>query len=109
MPRLARIVGPLNKKLEKGEADHFGVLKDEEYQPIQKLWDRLLSTPILALHVLGRPYILDTDICNVPVGCTLLQEQADGRKYKPNGYWSRYLTRDERKYTITEKERLAVV
>lgn len=61
---------------------------------------KLISPPILALHYTGGHYSLDTDACEVQVGCILLQGQSDKTK-KPIGYWSRSHTEAEIAYDTT--------
>ena len=108
VPNFARIATPLNQKLEKDQPTKFGHLTDEEREAFEELKRRLTSPPILALPKQKGYYKLDTDACDHQVGCTLLQDQEDAG-YVPIGYWSRALTKQERDYTTTEKECLAIV
>ena len=108
VPNFARIATPLNRKLEKGQPFNFEVLTDPEYAAFEELKRRLVSPPILALPKRDGQYKLDTDACDTQVGSTLLQDQGGG-DFHPVGYWSRALTKQEREYTTTEKECLAIV
>ena len=86
----------------------FGDLTDEERGALEELKRRLTSPPILALPKQREYYKLDTEACDLQVGCTLLQDQG-GAGYVPIGHCSRALTKQERDYTTTEKECLAIV
>ena len=108
VPNFARIATPLNRKLEKGQPFNFETLTDAEYAAFEELKRRLVSPPILALPKRDGQYKLDTDACDTQVGSTLLQDQGGG-EFHPVGYWSRALTKQERDYTTTEKECLAIV
>lgn len=69
----ARIVAPLNQKLKKNPPTHFGTLSADELVATHKPQDKLVTPSILALPLLGIHYTLDTNVCNVRVGCVLLQ------------------------------------
>ncbi|CAN8067637.1 unnamed protein product [Agarophyton chilense] len=104
----ARIAAPLNSKLEKNKPFNFETLTDTEHEAFEKLRQRLIRPPILAISRQDMPYVLDTDACDIQVGCVLLQKQPDG-DLLPIGDWSRSLNKAERSYSTTERECLAVV
>ena len=108
VPNFSRIAAPLNKKLKKGEPQHFDHLTDEELSAMKDLQDKLITPPVLALPRPNGRITIDTDACAYQVGCVLLQEQED-QTVKPIGYWSRSLTDAERRYDTTQRECLAVV
>ena len=108
MPNFARMSAPLNKKLEKGQPAKFDELNAEETKAFEDLKGLLIAPPVLALPKAEGKYTVDTDACDLQVGCVLLQEQEDGTN-RPVGYWSRTLTKPEKAYTVTERECLAVV
>ena len=108
VPKFARIATPLNCKLEKEKPTKFGDLTDEESEALEELKRRLTSPPILALPKQKGYYKLDTDACEHQVGCTLLHDQGESG-YVPMGYWIRALKKQERDYTTTENECLAIV
>lgn len=72
------------------------------------LHEKLISTPVLALPYTGGHNTLDTDACNVQVGCVQLQEQPDSTKILA-AYWSPSLAKVERAYNTTQKECLAIL
>lgn len=66
----------------------------------------LISPPVLALpNSTGH---IDTDACDVPTGCKLLQEKPQ-KTVMPIGYWSTSHTDAERLYETTEQKCLAIV
>ena len=103
-----KIANPLNRKLRKGEKPTWSKLTDEEQLAFETLKEALTSPLILALPRAGFPYILDTDACDVHVGCVLQQEQPEG-KPRPVGFWSRSLSQAECNYDTTNKACLAIV
>lgn len=86
VPRFARIGAPLRKKLKSDQPTHFGVLSADEPKAMHELQDKLVSSPILALIYAWSRWNIDTDTCNVQLGCVLIQEQPDGAS-KPVRYW----------------------
>lgn len=79
------------------EADHaFKTLKQQ-----------LTSAPLLASPDFSRPFFIQTDASDVGIGAVLFQED-DGFEH-PIAYASRSLSKTERKFTVTEKECLAVL
>lgn len=75
---------------------------------MKSLKDALISPPVLALPGSAGHLILDTEACNVQVGCVLQQEQPD-KVIQTIGYWSRSLTDAKRQYDTTQRECLAIV
>ena len=104
----AKIAYPLNQLLRKGESPQLGEFTTEQLEAFEKLRQKLLDPPILALPRADGRFTLDTDASNYQIGCTLLQDQPDGSKH-PIGYWSRGLTSAEKNYSTTEQECLAIV
>ncbi|MCG8079018.1 MAG: reverse transcriptase, partial [Candidatus Thiodiazotropha taylori] len=105
IPGFATICKPLHRLTEK---DHPFVWSDECQTAFETIKTLLTSAPILSYPLPGgQPFILDCDASNVGVGAVLHQLQ-DGEE-KVIGYFSRCLSRAERKYCTTRKELLAVV
>ena len=67
----------------------------------------LVSSPILQLPNLNKPFIVRTDASELGIGAILLQDY-DGNKF-PVAYASRKLLPRECKYSTIEKECLALV
>lgn len=73
----------------------------------QILKERLVSAPILASPDFDRPFVIQTDASDVGLGAVLFQE-VEGFEH-PIAYASRTLTKAEQKYSVTERECLAVL
>lgn len=80
---------------------------DEAENAFQLLKERLVSAPILTTPRWDKPFFIQTDASDVGIGAVLFQE--DGGFEHPVAYASRKLTKAERKYTVTERECLAVL
>ena len=94
--------------LRKGESPQLGEFTTEQLDAFEKLRQKLLDPPILALPRADGRFTQDSDASNYQIGCTLLQDQPDGSKH-PIGYWSRGQTSAEKNYSTTEQECLAIV
>ena len=72
-----------------------------------KLKNLLTQAPVLSYPEPSSSFILDTDASGVGLGAVLSQVQ-DGQE-KVIGYYSRTLSKSERRYCVTRRELLAVV
>ncbi len=70
--------------------------------------ERLSQAPILVKAQVEHPFILTTNASDIHVGVVLNQVQTDGEN-KPVGYFSKKLNSCESRYSVTDKEVLAVV
>ena len=104
----AQVARPLATMTSSKRPDRWGTLSDEASGAFEELKRRLTEAPILARPRRHGAYTLDTDASAGQVGAVLLQEQPD-QFTRPVGYWSRSLDADERNYSTTERECLAVV
>lgn len=73
-----------------------------------KIKEALVSAPILARPDFQKRFSLQCDASDVGVGCVLTQEGDDGNEVVI-AFASRTLSQQEKKYTVTEKECLAVL
>ena len=98
------IAKPLLKLTENG-------VKFEWDDDCEAAFDRLkcamISAPVLAYPSLTGEFLLDTDASGVGIGAVLSQVQ-NGEE-KVIGYFSRTLSKSERRYCVTRRELLAVV
>ncbi len=99
-----KIAAPLNKLMCK---DTPFLWDDECEMAFKKLRDGLCSPPILAYPDFSLPFLLTTDASDGAIGGILGQIQ-DGKE-RVIHYTGRSLTPCEKKYSITEKEGLAIV
>ena len=68
----------------------------------------LTNQPFLLLPKFDQPFVLETDACDYAVGAILLQDDPDG-KPRPVAYFSKSLTKIQRRYSTSENELLAIV
>jgi Reverse transcriptase (RNA-dependent DNA polymerase)/RNase H-like domain found in reverse transcriptase len=102
VPGFAKIAGPLNQMLRKGESPQLGKLSVEQLQAFESLRAKLLHPPVLALPRKQGRYILDTDASDHQIGSCLNQEHPDGLRH-PIGIWSGSLNTAERNNSTTER------
>ena len=77
-------------------------------QAFRELKQALTTAPVLAYPDYTRPFILCTDASQVAIGAVLEQVGTSGFRH-PVAYFSRTLNVTQRKYTVSEKECLALV
>lgn len=106
VPNFATVAAPLSDLTKKGVPNKFE-WKQECENAFKTLKSMLLSSPILRLPDLSKSFILRTDASNHGVGAVLMQIH-DGKKY-PVAYASRKLIEREQRYSVIEKECLAIV
>jgi hypothetical protein len=70
----AKIAHPLDQLLRKRESPKLGVLTQEQLEAFEKLRQKLLDPPILALPRAEENFSLDTDASNYQIGGTYLQD-----------------------------------
>ena len=104
IPSFAKIAAPLTSLQSK--IVKF-IWTPECQQAFELLKLKLTSTPVLIKADLGKAFELHTDASDCHVGAVLMQREDDG--LHPIGYFSKKLTRCERKYSVTDKEALGIV
>ena len=105
IPNFATVCKPLHQLTEKNNCFAWTEKCQNAFDNLKKL---LTSAPILSYPLLqGQRFLIDCDASNVGVGAVLSQIQ-DGEE-KVISYFSKCLSRTERKYCTTRKELLAVV
>ena len=104
VPSFAELAAPLHRLLNKGER----YLWNEECEvAFRQLKQKLVKTPVLAYPNPNRPFIVDVDASGYGIGGVLSQVQ-NGLE-RPIAYFSRALTKTERRYCVTRRELLALV
>ena len=88
----ATIAKPLHQATEK---KHGFKWTEQCTQTFNQLKDCLTSSPILVMPDWTKPFILDTDACDVGIGAILFQCNPDGNKHVI-AYASRLLTKPKR-------------
>ncbi|MCG8044300.1 MAG: DDE-type integrase/transposase/recombinase [Candidatus Thiodiazotropha taylori] len=106
----SKICIPLNKLLKKEKKHKFapGDWNTECENSFQTLKYALTSPPILGYPDMNLPFILSTDSSGSAIGYILGQKDKNGREFVV-AYGGRALRPDEKKWTVTEQECLAVI
>ena len=106
IPNFAAVAVPLTDCTKKGEPKviRWG---DSQEQAFQALKGKLASSPILQLPDLNKSFTLRTDASDTGVGAVLFQGKA-GELF-PVAYASKKLNKSQRRYSVMERECLAVV
>ena len=108
VPNFARVAAPLNKLLEKRQGPQFDPLTAKQREAFNLLKKALAEPQVLRLPRQDLPFSVDKDACEYQIGCALMQQHEDGKRYSM-GFWSSTLSPTERNYSVGEKEWLAVV
>lgn len=104
VPHFASASAPLSDLLKKNKKWSW---TDDQEKAFRELKDVLVSAPVLTCPDFSRPFILQTDSSSIGLGAILSQVFEDGEK--PIAYASRSLTKNERNFSVTEQECLAVL
>ena len=100
VPNLSVLIQPLNDLTRSDVPFHWTQTEEEAFIKVK---DVLTKAPVLAYFDAGKQLVVQCDASSRGIGAALLQ---DGR---PISYASRALTDTEGRYSIMEKEMLAVV
>ena len=106
IPHYSTIVSPLTNLLKKNMPDKI-VWGDDQERSFQTIKSHLLSEPVLKLPDLGKPFVIRTDASDVGMAACILQEY-DSILF-PVVFASKKFCPAETRYTISERECLAVV
>lgn len=104
IPGFSTIIAPLTALLKKGRNWSWTEECDVALRTIK---ERLISAPILSRPDFNLPFYVQTDASAYGLGAVLSQHHPDGEYVIC--YLSRSLTRNERNYSTTERECLAVL
>ena len=106
IPTFAAIAAPLSDLTKKGFPERVRWDEPQE-KAFVTLRESLLRRPVLRLSDHAKAFVLCTDAANCGLGAALMQEHHE--KYYPVAYGSKKLTSAERRYSILEKEWIAIV
>lgn len=81
---------------------------DECQTAFETLRENLMSSPVLVSYQPELPLVLVTDASDECVGGVLHQIQPD-KSARPLGYYSKKISQCEQRYSVTDKEALAVI
>lgn len=104
IPNFSTLTAPMTNLLRKNEPF---VWTEECSKSLASIKDHLISAPILTCPDFTKKFYVQTDASDFGLGAVLTQIQDEGEKVIC--YLSRSLTKVERRYSITEKECLAVL
>lgn len=108
VPNFSNIAGPLNKLTSTSKKHKTEFLWTKEADDsFTKLKECLISAPILSCPNFDLPFEVHTDASDYGIGA-LLTQTIDGIEH-PIAYMSKSLSKQERNYSITEREALAVL
>ena len=100
----AEIIEPLNRLLKKNKKWEWGI---EQTEAFEKMKEYLTSAPMLTCSDFSQPYQLETDASDTGLRAVLTQTINETSHVIT--YASRNLNSAETRYSISEKECLAVV
>lgn len=107
IPNFSSLASPLNKLTSQGKnAPPFAWTKEAD-DAFRKLRNHLISAPILSCPDYSKPFMVHTDASDYGIGAVLTQS-LDGVE-KVIAYMSKSLSKQERNYSATEREALAVL
>lgn len=104
VPNFSSLTAPLCNLLKKNIPFIWDDLCDNAFRLLK---DHLISAPVLSCPNFDLPFLIQTDASDFGLGAVLTQV-VDGVE-KVISYLSRSLTKNERKFSVTEKECLAVL
>lgn len=105
VPDYATILAPVTALLKRGTKFDWDEKCEEAWG---KLKGFLTSAPVLSCPNFDLPFVVQTDASDFGLGAVLSQTDVNGGEHVV-AYLSRSLTKAERKYSVTEKECLAVI
>ena len=105
VPQFATVTKPLTRLLSKEVRFKWD---SEEDQAFNKVKQMLAEYPCLSIPHWSKCFHIDTDASGVATGAILYQLDDQGRK-NPIHYYSKTLSRDQVKWSATERELLAIV
>ncbi|KAK9709956.1 RNase H-like domain found in reverse transcriptase [Popillia japonica] len=105
IPNFSTVIQPLTELLHKNTKFCWIARQEEAFKKVK---EHLISAPVLSCPNFDLPFIVQTDASAYGIGAVLTQNYADQGE-KVICYLSRSLTKQERKFSTTERECLAVL
>ncbi|GKA84695.1 reverse transcriptase domain-containing protein [Tanacetum coccineum] len=99
-----KIARPITKLLEKDTPFEFD---DECQRAFESLKEKLTCAPVIVSPIWNLPFELMCDASDFAIGAVLGQK--DGKNFHPIYFASKTLNPAQQKYTVTEKELMAIV
>lgn len=108
IPHFSTITAPITELIKGRRKSQKIQWSDAAERSFQSIKQALVAAPVLAAPDFDQPFIIQSDASDVGVGAVLVQEDSAGNEI-PIAFASRTLSAAERKYSVTEKECLAVL
>ncbi|KAG5887326.1 hypothetical protein JTB14_009020 [Gonioctena quinquepunctata] len=105
IPNFSSVIQPLTELLEKNAKF---VWTPRQETALREVKEHLISAPVMACPNFDLPFIVQTDASAYGIGAVLTQNHPEVGK-RVVSYLSRSLTKQERKFSSTERECLAVI
>lgn len=107
VPNFAKLAKPLTDLTRKDlpNAVHWDQACEQAFQSLK---DKLTSQPILYAPDFNKTFVVQTDASNFGIGAVLSQTGKDGKEH-PVAYISRKLSEREQRFSVPEKEALAII
>ncbi|KAG5862597.1 hypothetical protein JTB14_017174 [Gonioctena quinquepunctata] len=105
IPNFSTVIQPLTKLLKKNTKF---VWTPRQEAALREVKEHLISAPVMACRNFDLPFIVQTDASGYGIGAVLTQNHPDVGE-RVVSYLSRSLTKQERKFSTTERECLAVI
>ncbi len=106
IPQFSSIAQPLTELTKKFQSNTID-WKPEHQKAFDKIKELIASKPILKLPDLSKPFFVQTDASDYGAGAALIQEH-EGVKH-PVAFFSKKFSPTELRYSVIEKECLAVI
>ncbi|KAG5891318.1 hypothetical protein JTB14_036886 [Gonioctena quinquepunctata] len=105
IPNFSTVIQPLTELLKKNTKF---VWTPRQEAALREVKEHLISAPVMACPNFDLPFIVQTDASGYGIGAVLTQNHPDVGE-RVVSYLSRSLTKQERKFSTTERECLAVI
>lgn len=106
IPDFSKVIAPISDLISKAKKTIKWTKEAEE--AFQQLKASLISEPVLVSPDFDREFTIQCDASDVGIAGVLTQEDEEGHE-RVISYYSKKLTKPEKKYTVTEKECFAVM
>lgn len=104
IPDYSTLTAPITKLLRKNSKFLWTDECDDAFRTLKQI---LISAPVLSCPDFSLPFVIQCDASGYGLGAVLTQQHVDGERVV--AYISRSLTKNERNFTVTERECLAVL
>lgn len=108
LPFFSNLTAPMTSLMKGKRKSQKLIWSSEAEESFRKIKEALVSAPILAAPDFTKMFTIQCDASDLGVGCVLTQSNNAGQEVVI-AFASRTLTQAEKKYTVTEKELIALL